>query len=81
VEELTSHQNTVTTENMADYTISSLGYNTTEAVPMTVYYRKEGEGNARPTLEDLRQGKKGVPRREVGGSCIVCVCLYVILVK
>lgn len=38
-------------------TISSFGYNTAEAVPMTVYYRKSGEGSSRPTLDDLRHGR------------------------
>ncbi len=60
---LSSHQNTIN-ENTADYTISSLSYNTAEAVPMTVYYRKDGEGNTRPTLEDLRQGKRGGAKLE-----------------
>ncbi len=41
-----------------DVTITSLGYNTAEAVPMTVYYRKSGEGSSRPTLDDLRHGRK-----------------------
>ena len=52
------------TENMADITISTLGYNTAEVVPMTVYYRKDGEGNTRPTLENLRQGKAEKPTEE-----------------
>ena len=60
---LVSHQNSLT-ENMADITISSLGYNTAEAVPMTVYYRKSGEGNTRPTLENLRQGRTEKPTVE-----------------
>lgn len=42
-------------------TITSLGYNTAEAVPMTVYYRKSGEGSSRPTLDDLRQGRVEKP--------------------
>ena len=44
-------------------TVSSLGYNTAEAVPMTVYYRKTGEGSSRPTLEDLRHGRVDKPAR------------------
>ena len=48
-----------------DSTITSLGYNTAEAVPMTAYYRKTGEGSSRPTLEDLRQGRVEKPQKEV----------------
>ena len=48
----------------ANVTISSLGYNTAEAVPMTVYYRKGEEGNRRPTLEDLRHGRMEKPKEE-----------------
>ena len=40
-------------------TISSFGYNTAEAVPMTVYYRDDkeegGGGKTRPTLDYLRE--------------------------
>lgn len=57
-------------------TISSFGYNTAEAVPMTVYYRKSGEGSTRPTLDDLRQGRAEKPPQEQlqasgVGDCIV----------
>lgn len=62
VPEDSSHLNNPTspTEN-PNVTISSLGYNTTEAVPMTMYYRKAGEGNTRPTLDYLRQGRTNPP--------------------
>ena len=55
-----------TTSALADpnVTISSFGYNTAEAVPMTVYYRKSGEGSSRPTLDDLRQGRAEKPPQE-----------------
>ena len=47
---------------------ASLGYDTAEAVPMTLYYRDSGEqgggGKARPTLESLRERNVGgVPRQ------------------
>ena len=36
----------------------ALDYNTSEAIPNTVYYRSTGqEGKARPSLEALRLGK------------------------
>ena len=42
-----------------DTTITSFGYNTAEAVPMTVYYRNEeeegGRSKTRPTLDYLRE--------------------------
>ena len=43
----------------ADLTVHSFGYNTAEAVPMTVYYRDSGEdeGKARPSLDHLRQAE------------------------
>lgn len=47
-----------------EMTITSLGYNTAEALPMTVYYRKSGEGSSRPTLDDLRQGRMDKPPEE-----------------
>lgn len=56
-------------------TVTSLGYNTAEAVPMTVYYRKSGEGSSRPTLDDLRHGRVEKPPQVelqatgVGVSC------------
>jgi hypothetical protein len=44
----------------ADLTVHSFGYNTAEAVPMTVYYRGAGEdqgGKARPSLDHLRHAE------------------------
>ena len=43
----------------ADLTVHSFGYNTAEAVPMTVYYRDSGEneGKARPSLDNLRKAE------------------------
>lgn len=42
-----------------DNTISSFGYNTFDAVPLTMYYRhgdeEEVRGKARPTLDTLRE--------------------------
>ena len=42
-----------------DTTITSFGYNTAEAVPMTMYYRNEeeegGRSKTRPTLDYLRE--------------------------
>ena len=62
---------TSTTPGDPNVTISSLGYNTAEAVPMTVYYRKTGEGSARPTLDDLRQGRtEKQPTADAEGVCV-----------
>ena len=43
----------------AQNTITSLAYNTSEAVPNTVYYREDdvGEGKHRPSLQALQLGK------------------------
>lgn len=55
------------TSDGGDLTTTSFGYNTTEAVPMTVYYRHsaEDEGKPRPTLDHLREGRKDVPHELV----------------
>ena len=50
--------------------ITSLAYNTSEAVPNTMYYRnEENEGQSRPSLETLRLGQAPLPvfggRKEV----------------
>ena len=41
----------------------TFGYNTAEALPMTVYYRHatEDEGRPRPSLEYLREGRVELP--------------------
>ena len=58
------------TSDGGDLTTTSFGYNTTEAVPMTVYYRHsaEDEGKPRPTLDHLREGRKDVPHELVDVS-------------
>ena len=51
------HQFSITTPG--DTTITSFGYNTAEAVPMTVYYRHaaEDDGRNRPSLDYLHEGR------------------------
>ena len=57
VDEPDSHDHQQSATGQADLTVHSFGYNTAEAVPMTVYYRHsgEGEGKARPSLDNLRR--------------------------
>ena len=46
----------------AQHTFTSLAYNTSEAVPNTMYYRnEENEGKTRPSLEALRLGQPVPP--------------------
>ena len=60
VAEPDSHDHQENVSGQADLTVHSFGYNTAEAVPMTVYYRDSGEaeGKARPTLDNLRQRER-----------------------
>ena len=46
----------------------TFGYNTAEALPMTVYYRhaSEDDGRHRPSLEHLRDGRVEVPVQDSG---------------
>ena len=48
----------VSPSERAQHSFTSLAYNTSEAVPNTVYYRdEENEGKARPSLDTLRLGQ------------------------
>ena len=62
VEDVEEHQPTDPQHSLtspADITVTSFGYNTAEALPMTVYYRHtvEDEGRHRPTLDNLHEGR------------------------
>lgn len=68
-----------TPSGTGDLTHTSFGYNTTEAVPMTLYYRQSsgtGDMKPRPTLDHLREGRSeavdsgGVEEVRV---CVVCI--------
>ena len=61
-----SHDNQQSLTGQADITVTSFGYNTAEAVPMTVYYRHsaENEGKPRPSLDYLRERKMDMPPPE-----------------
>lgn len=61
---------------------NTIGYQTHEAIPMTVFYRNENshsegkpKAKARPTLYELRKGfdSKNPPENEV------CIALYLVL--
>ena len=60
VDEPEHQDHQLSVSGQADLTVHSFGYNTAEAVPMTVYYRNSGEdeGKARPSLDNLRQRER-----------------------
>ena len=60
VAEPDQHDHQLSVSGQGDLTVHSFGYNTAEAVPMTVYYRNSGEaeGKVRPSLDNLRQREK-----------------------
>ena len=70
------HQENVS--GQVDLTVHSFGYNTVEAVPMTVYYRDSGgaEGKTRPTLDNLRRREKQqVEPVQVHLVCTICLII------
>ncbi len=62
-----------------DLTVHSFGYNTAEAVPMTVYYRGSGEdegGKSRPSLDHLRHAGIKQQPEAIQVEIIVIVIIF-----